>query len=82
MRAIRPDDKERLRTAFEGLSPESVYQRFFHQIRELTPGDLRHLTELDFRDHVGLVLTIEEDTGERLIAVCRFVRVTPGTDSA
>ena len=82
IRAIRPDDKERLRIAFERLSPQSVYQRFFHQITELTPGELRHLTELDFRDHVGLVLTIDEGSGERLIAVCRFVRVTPGEDRA
>ena len=82
MRAIRPDDKERLRIAFEHLSTESVYQRFFHAITELTPGELRHLTELDFRDHVGLVLTIEQAAKERLIAVCRFVRVAPGADRA
>jgi RimJ/RimL family protein N-acetyltransferase len=82
LRAIRPDDKERLRIAFKRLSPQSVYKRFFNPITELTPGDLRQLTELDFRDHVGLVLTVEEETGERLIAVARFVRVAPGADRA
>lgn len=82
MRAIRPDDKERLRIAFEHLSPAGVYQRFFHPITELTPGELRHLTELDFRDHVGLVLTIGQGAGERLIAVCRFVRVAADADRA
>lgn len=83
VRAIRADDKELLRIAFERLSPRSVYQRFFHYVTELTPGDLRQLTELDFRDHIGLVLTIEEEeAGERLIAVCRFVRVAPGADRA
>jgi RimJ/RimL family protein N-acetyltransferase len=82
LRPIRPDDKERLKIAFAQLSTRSIYQRFFHPLTELTPGDLRHLTELDFRDHVGLVLTIEEEAGERLIAVARFVRVAPGADSA
>lgn len=82
LRAIRPDDKERLRIAFKRLSPQSVYQRFFNPTTELTSGDLRQLTELDFRDHVGLVLTVEEETGERLIAVARFVRVAPGADRA
>ena len=82
MRAIRSDDKERLRIAFERLSTSSVYQRFFHQITELTPGELRHLTELDFRDHVGLVLTVEDEAGERFIAVARFVRVAPKSDRA
>ncbi len=75
VRAIRPDDKERLRLAFERLSPRSVYQRFFNPLTELTSGDLQHLTEVNFRDHVGLVLTIEEGRGERLVAVARFVRV-------
>jgi RimJ/RimL family protein N-acetyltransferase len=82
LRAIRPDDKERLRIAFKRLSPQSVYKRFFNPTTELTSGDLRQLTELDFRDHVGLVLTVEEETGERLIAVARFVRVAPGADRA
>ena len=36
VRAIRPDDKERLRIAFARLSPRSVYQRFFHPVTELT----------------------------------------------
>ncbi len=82
LRAIRPDDKERLRIAFKRLSPQSVYHRFFNPITELTSGDLRQLTELDFHDHVGLVLTVEEEKGERLIAVARFVRVAPGADRA
>jgi GNAT superfamily N-acetyltransferase len=75
VRAIRPDDKERLRIAFDRLSPRSVYQRFFHPVNELTPEVLRQLTEIDFRDHVGLVMTVGNDTDERLIAVGRLVRV-------
>jgi GNAT superfamily N-acetyltransferase len=74
LRAIRPDDKEQLRIAFERLSPRSVYRRFFHPVAALTSNELRTLTELDFRDHVGLVLGVEGETGKRLIAVARFVR--------
>jgi len=77
LRAIRPDDKERLRIAFERLSPRSVYRRFFHPVAALTPDVLRQLTELDFRDHVGLVLSVNDESGERLIAVARFVRKAP-----
>jgi RimJ/RimL family protein N-acetyltransferase len=82
IRAIRPDDKERLRIAFKRLSAQSVYRRFFRPITALTPDILRRLTELDFRDHVGLVLTVVEEGGERLIAVARFVRVPSGGNSA
>ena len=82
VRAIRPDDKERLRIAFARLSARSVYQRFFHPVNELTADDLRRLTEIDFRDHVGIVLTVGAGSDERLIADGRYVRVVSGGDVA
>lgn len=82
VRAIRPDDKERVRKAFDTLSPQTVYKRFFHHMTDLTPGALREATELDFRDHVGLALTIGDETNERLIALGQFVRVAPGANCA
>lgn len=82
VRAIRPDDKERLRTGFARLSPRSVRQRFFHPVNELTADDLRRFTEIDFRDHVGIVLTVGAGRNERVIAVGRYVRVVSGGDSA
>ena len=82
MRAIRPDDKERLRVAFARLSARSVYQRFFHPVSALTADHLRRLTEIDFRDHVGIVLTVGAGSNERLIAVGRYVRVVSGGDLA
>jgi GNAT superfamily N-acetyltransferase len=82
IRAIRPDDKERLRAGFEQLSPRSVYRRFLHPVTALTADELRNLTEIDFRDHVSLALTVQDETGEKLIGVARFVRVAPGTDRA
>ena len=82
IRAIRPDDKDRLRLAFGRLSDASVYHRFFHMVNELTPEALRQLTELDFRDRFGLVLTLGDEAGEKLIAVARFVRLAPDADRA
>jgi len=81
-RAIRSDDKERMRIAFQRLSPQTVYRRFFQRLTALTSGALQEATELDFHDHVGLALTVGEGTSERLIAVGQFVRVTPGADCA
>lgn len=82
VRAVRADDKERMRIAFERLSPQTVYKRFFHAMRDLTSENLREATELDFHDHVGLALTVGEGTSERLIAVAQFVRVAPGASCA
>ncbi len=78
VRAIRPDDKERLRIAFARLSPRSVYQRFFHTVNELSADDLRRLTEIDFRDQVAIVLTVGTGCDERLIAVGQYVCEVPG----
>lgn len=82
VRAVRADDKERMRIAFERLSAQTVYKRFFHHMTDLSPGALRAATELDFRDHVGLALTVGKEAGERLIAVAQFVRVAPGESCA
>ena len=79
---MRADDKERLRTAFERLSPQTVTQRFFHPIRELSSAELRAVTEPDFRDQVALAMTVVDEAGERLIAEGRFVRIASVPDCA
>lgn len=80
VRAIRPDDKQRLHDHFGGLSPRSVYFRFFQAKKRLTDAELRQFTELDFDRNVGLVATLSRDGSERIIGVGRFARVdgSPG----
>ena len=64
VRAIRPDDRERLQTAFHALDPESVYLRYFSYKAELTEADLKRLCEPDFHERVVLVVTTGgNDTG-------------------
>lgn len=74
VRTIRPDDKEILQAGFARLSSRSVYQRFFHPVRELVPEELRRVTEVDLRKHVTIVLTVGAGRDERLIAVGQYVR--------
>ncbi len=73
IRAIRPDDQERLHDHFRGLSEKSVYLRFMGIRRDLSPDDLKRLTELDFKSHVGLVATLTENGRERFIGVSRYI---------
>jgi len=78
-RSIRPADREALRNGFHRLSPEAIYHRFFQTRAGLTDAELRYLTELDFRNHVALVATVELDGREQIVAVARFVRLgAPG----
>jgi acetyl coenzyme A synthetase (ADP forming)-like protein len=73
IRAIRPQDKERLQAHFHGLGPESQHFRFLGSKKDLTPADLRYFTELDFVRHVGLVASRGRGAGEEFIGVGRYV---------
>jgi RimJ/RimL family protein N-acetyltransferase len=72
VRSIRADDKSRLAAFHRRLSEESVYFRFFEFKRELSPSDLRYLTELDFEQRVALVATLAAASDAPIIGVARF----------
>jgi len=67
IRAIRPDDKERLVGHFDRLSSDSRYHRFFGFRNAFTPRELSCFTEPDFLRHVALVATINEGNGSESI---------------
>jgi len=78
IRAIRPDDKDRIVEAFKNLEAESVYTRFFRHKSELTDGELKAITEVDFENTVALVVTIPADGGnETIIGAGRYVLYDP-----
>jgi len=76
LRPLRDDDKRRLAQAFERLSPETRYRRFFSPLEKLSETDLRYLTEVDHRDHEALI-ACDTESGEA-IGVARFVRLDDG----
>jgi GNAT superfamily N-acetyltransferase len=73
VRSIRPDDKQRLATAFKNLDPESIYTRFFHHKKMLSDAELKAATELDFESAVALVMTIGGGENETIIGGGRYV---------
>lgn len=74
IRAIRPTDKALLADGMSHLSEQSVYRRFLAPKRRLTRDELRYLTELDFRNHVGYVAVRPEEP-DVLVGVGRFIRL-------
>ncbi len=66
LRAIRSDDKERLREAFRNLEPATVYTRFFGYKKSLTDRELERAMTFDPDNLVSLVVTIDQD-GEEVI---------------
>lgn len=72
IRQISSDDKDRLAEAFEELSPESRYRRFFAPLDRLSAQDLAYLTGVDHHDHEAFV-AIHPGSGA-IIGVARYVR--------
>lgn len=75
VRPIGPDDGRRLVEAFDRLSGESRYRRFFAPIKELSDGTVRYFTEVDHHDHEALIAL--SDAGE-MVGVARYVKEAPG----
>ena len=72
IRPIRPGDKRLLAQAFERLSPETRYRRFFAPLERLTDQDLRYLTEVDHHDHEAIAAVNPENGA--IVGVARYVR--------
>ena len=77
LRAIRPDDGERLVAFHQGLSSQSIYYRFFSAKPRLTEAEVHRFTHVDQVDRVALVAVLGDD----LVAVARYDR-WPGRDEA
>jgi GNAT superfamily N-acetyltransferase len=75
IRAVRPDDKERLRAAFGELEKTSIYTRFFGHRKELTEAELEQATNVDLDRVVALwATTIDSSGAEIIIGGGRYVR--------
>lgn len=78
VRAIRPDDRDRIRAAFEKLGPKTLLTRFFTAKATLTEEELTEVTEVDFDDTVALVATLPLAGDEQIIAGARYMAYQGG----
>jgi len=70
IRAIRSTDKLALLDGFHRLSKKSIHSRFFGGKHDLSEAELKFFTEVDFQNHVALVMEFEAD--RRPMGVGRF----------
>ena len=71
MRPIRPDDAQGLVIFHHSLTADSVYRRYFSMHPTLSERELEHLTRVDYRDRLALVVL---ERGQ-IIAVGRYDRI-------
>jgi RimJ/RimL family protein N-acetyltransferase len=76
VRAIQPDDVDRLQQFHARLSPDTIVMRYFRAAPVLYQRDARRLTHLDYDNRMALVATTGAGDDERIIAVVRYERVT------
>ena len=79
IRALKPDDRTELVAAVEGVSPQSLYRRFFTAKRGLTEEEIDFFLNVDFVTHVALAAVIEEGGKQRIVGGGRYVVLRPGT---
>src|SRR4029434_6960141 len=79
VRALHPDDRERVARAVRQLDRESIYYRLFSYRNELTEAGLDRIMRFDPEREVALLVTIDEGDGETVIGSGRYVVTAPGT---
>ena len=73
IRGIRPDDKAMIEAAFQRLSPESIFRRFFTRKSTLNEAELKWATEVDFEKTVALVVVLDEGPQRAIIGAGRYI---------
>jgi ribosomal protein S18 acetylase RimI-like enzyme len=82
LRLVRPEDKPLMLAAWERLSPESRYRRFFSAKTALTSEELRYLTEMDNVHHLAIGATCRRRGETVALGVARFIRLADRPDMA
>ena len=75
VRFIQPDDAPRLIALFHGLSPETIYRRFFNARRMLPSAEAARLATVDHDERDALVVCVPGGDGSAtIIAVARYAK--------
>jgi acetyltransferase len=78
IRPIRPEDASMEQAFVEGLSRETCRLRFLSSLRSLTPAMLARFTQIDYDREMAFVAVLEDEGGEREVAVCRYITLPDG----
>jgi acetyltransferase len=72
IRPIRPEDAEITQSFVRGLSEEAKYFRFMDAVRELSPGMLARLTQIDYDREMALLMVTQVDGQDVEMGVARY----------
>lgn len=72
VRALRTDDRDKLKALYDRCSPETLRYRFLYSIKTLSESMLDRLINVDGSKNLALVVTLGENNDERIVGVGRY----------
>ena len=78
IRALQPQDRDKMLAAVGRTSTQSLYRRFFAVRRHFTDAETSFFLDIDFVSHVALVAVVEEDGKPAIAGGGRYVVVGSG----
>jgi RimJ/RimL family protein N-acetyltransferase len=78
IRAQRSQDREGMRAAIAGSSSGSLHRRFFAVRRQFSEKETDYFLDIDFVNHVALVVVAGDPSQPTIVGGGRYVVVQPG----
>jgi acetyltransferase len=75
VRPIRAEDASLLESLFAGLSPRSIYLRYFSFLKLLTPATLKRFTQINYDQEIALVAIRQGAEGPKMLGVARIIQL-------
>jgi GNAT superfamily N-acetyltransferase len=77
IRALKPDDRAEFLSALRQCSSQSLYRRLFSPKQRFTEKEIAYFLNVDFRNHVALIATLEEGGRDVIAGGARFIMTQP-----
>jgi ribosomal protein S18 acetylase RimI-like enzyme len=78
IRAQRSEDREGMHAAIARSSLASLHRRFFAVRRQFSEKETDYFLDIDFVNHVALVVVAHEKSKQAIVGAGRYVVVEPG----
>ena len=78
IRAQRSEDRERMHAAIARFSSGSLHRRFFGVRRQFSEKETDYFLDIDFVNHVALVVVANDGSEPTVVGGGRYVVVQPG----
>jgi ribosomal protein S18 acetylase RimI-like enzyme len=78
IRALRPEDEAGMLAAVDGTSAQSLQRRFFAMKRHFSDRERAYFMDIDFENHLALVVCAGEAGQEAIVGGGRYVVFEPG----